>query len=82
MSSSLLVVVGIAGLVICGAVRLLPYLKGLSLPAFNKGNDTHKVVDAFVVLHEALLAAGEREQADVLRTKTLPAAIQTKESVA
>lgn len=79
MSSSLLVVVGVTGLVICGAVRLLPYLKGLALPAF-KGNDTHKVVDAFVVLHEALLAVGETEQANLLRTKTLPAAIQTKES--
>ena len=79
MSSSLLVIVGVVGLAVCGVIRLLPLIKGLPLPTF-KGNNTHKVVDAFVVLHDALLAAGETEQATLLRTKTLPAAIQTKES--
>ena len=78
MNSSLLVVIGIVGLVGCGVVRAFPYIKGL-VPLRPVGGGTHDVVDAYSVIHRALLDAGENEQATHLRTKVLPAAIQVKE---
>jgi len=74
MNSTILIVIGVAGLFFCGAVRLLPQLKGLI--KMRPVGDEHAVVDAYCVLCRSLVARGEDEQANHLRTKILPAAIQ------
>ena len=74
MSSTLLVVIGIAGLLACGVVRVAPSLKGLVKLRPSKSN-LHSVVAAYEVLHSALVASGESEQAAHLRTKILPSAV-------
>jgi len=74
MSSMLLIIAGVVGLLICGVVRALPYAKGLL--KVRPASGLHRVVDAYAVLHECLAARGEAEQAEHLRTKILPAAVK------
>jgi len=74
MNSTILIIIGVAGLFFCGVVRLLPQLKGLV--NMRQSGDEHEVVDAYCVLCRSLVVRGEVEQAEHLRTKILPAAIQ------
>ena len=74
MSSTLLIVIGVAGLLACGVVRVAPALKGL-VKLRPTRNELHSVVAAYSVIHSALVANGESDQADHLRTKILPAAV-------
>lgn len=74
--STALILVGLVGLVFCGAVRVFPKLVG----AWHRGDaqpGLSKIVGAYDVLSRALTANGNTQSAEDLRCKILPAAVQT-----
>ncbi len=77
MNSTWLIVAGVVGLVISGAARLAPYIKARWKTKSTSGN-LHALVDAYAVLHEALIDNEATDEADHLRSITFPAAINRR----
>ncbi len=68
--NTILVLVGGAGLLACGAVRLWHYAKDW-IPK-RKTDDLVEVTRAYSLLHDKLCANGSKEHADRLRCEILP----------
>ena len=75
MISTILIGLGVAGLAVCGFIRIQPYLKSL-VPARKGSRGLVDTVEAYAVLQAALLANGSTAEAEELRTKILPAAVK------
>ena len=75
MSSTLLIILGVAGLVGSAVSRLWPVLRRCT-PRSSRGGRLHEVVDAYSLLHYSLIENGETEEAEHLRTITLPSALK------
>lgn len=77
MSSSWLVAIGVIGLVGCLAVRVAPFVKKWwPVRLRSKVSGLHAIVEAYEVLHSALVENGETEEADYLRMQSLPSALK------
>ena len=75
MSSTWLIVAGVVGLLACAVMRVAPHVQKV-LQRKGSSGGLHSLIDAYDVLHGTLLRNGETEEADYLRTKSLPAAIK------
>lgn len=74
--NTILVLVGVAGLLVCGLIRLWQYAKDW-IPERNT-DDLVDVARAYQLLHDKLCANGSKEHADRLRCEILPQVLVKK----
>lgn len=74
--NTMLVIVGVAGLVICGAIRLWP--KAKEWVPDSSPDELVDITRAYAVLHKALIENENVEYADKLRCEILPQALVAK----
>lgn len=77
IDSNLLIVLGVAGLVVCGAWKYAPRLANWLPLRQSARSDLAEITRAYATLQTALVANGSVAAADQLRTAILPEAVKT-----
>jgi len=76
IDSNLLIVIGAAGLVVCGVWKYAPRLATWLPSRKSARSDLAQITSAYATLQAALVANGSVAAADQLRTAILPEAVK------